>query len=60
MAGAASLALWLAAGWLAWPLLEYGIHGFLAHRLRTPVSPLHWGHHVQPAPPFSAACGEGV
>ena len=54
MAGAASLALWLAAGWLAWPLLEYGIHGFLAHRLRTPVSPLHWGHHVQPARVFTS------
>ena len=50
----AALLLWLAAGWLVWPLLEYGIHGFLAHRLRTPVSPLHWGHHLKPARVFTS------
>jgi cyclopropane-fatty-acyl-phospholipid synthase len=43
------------AGWLAWSLLEYVIHGFLAHRLRTFVSPLHWGHHRTPAAVFTSA-----
>ena len=39
------LLLGLALGFASWGLLEYAIHGFLSHRLRTPVSPIHWGHH---------------
>jgi sterol desaturase/sphingolipid hydroxylase (fatty acid hydroxylase superfamily) len=42
------------AGLLAWPAVEYGIHGLLAHRFRTPVSPLHWGHHRTPAAVFTS------
>jgi len=41
-------------GWLAWSLLEYTIHGVLAHRLRTFVSPLHWSHHRTPAAVFTS------
>ncbi len=35
----------VAAGLLAWPLLEYVIHGVLSHRLRTPAAAMHWTHH---------------
>lgn len=49
---------WLPAtvvlGWLSWSLVEYGIHGILAHRFQTPVSPLHWGHHRTPAAVFTS------
>ena len=41
-------------GALAWPLLEYAIHGILAHRLRTFVSPLHWAHHEDPRAVFTS------
>lgn len=41
-------------GFLGWPLVEYTIHGFLSHRFRTPVSPLHWGHHEQPSRVFTS------
>lgn len=33
-------------GGLLWTLLEYFVHGILSHRFSTPVSPLHWGHHL--------------
>lgn len=42
------------AGFMSWGLLEYGIHGLLSHRLRTPVSPIHWGHHRTPAAVFTS------
>jgi sterol desaturase/sphingolipid hydroxylase (fatty acid hydroxylase superfamily) len=42
------------AGWLFWSLLEYVIHGVLAHRFRTFVSPLHWSHHRTPAAVFTS------
>lgn len=35
----------VAAGFLAWPLLEYVIHGVLSHRFRTPAAAMHWSHH---------------
>jgi sterol desaturase/sphingolipid hydroxylase (fatty acid hydroxylase superfamily) len=41
-------------GWLSWSFVEYGIHGVLAHRFRTPVSPLHWSHHRTPAAVFTS------
>jgi sterol desaturase/sphingolipid hydroxylase (fatty acid hydroxylase superfamily) len=41
-------------GWLCWPFVEYLIHGILSHRFRTPVSPLHWGHHRTPAAVFTS------
>ena len=44
----------LGTGLLAWPLLEYVIHGVLSHRLRTFVSPLHWSHHRNPAAVFTS------
>ena len=40
------LATWTLAGFLSWPSMEYLVHGILAHRLRTFVSPLHHEHHV--------------
>ena len=43
-----------AVGLLAWGLVEYGIHGVLSHRLRTFVSPMHWGHHRTPAAVFTS------
>ena len=48
MSTLASLAIAAAAGFLAWPAVEYLIHGILSHRFRTPVSPLHWSHHRNP------------
>jgi sterol desaturase/sphingolipid hydroxylase (fatty acid hydroxylase superfamily) len=43
-----------AAGALSWSFVEYAIHGLLAHRFRTFVSPLHWGHHRTPAAVFTS------
>ena len=43
-----------AAGLLAWPFVEYLVHGILSHRYRTFVSPLHWGHHRTPAAVFTS------
>jgi sterol desaturase/sphingolipid hydroxylase (fatty acid hydroxylase superfamily) len=42
------------AGLFAWSLLEYAIHGVLSHRFRTPVTPLHWGHHREPRAVFTS------
>lgn len=42
------LALAPIAGLLLWTLLEYLIHGALAHRLRTPVGAIHDTHHRDP------------
>lgn len=44
----------VAVGVLAWPLVEYGVHGVLAHRFRTLVGPFHWGHHRQPQSVFTS------
>ncbi len=44
----------VALGWLSWSFVEYLIHGILAHRFKTPVSPLHWGHHRTPAAVFTS------
>ena len=41
------------AGLLAWTLLEYIIHGVLAHSHRTFVTPLHNEHHVDPRAVFA-------
>jgi dihydroceramide fatty acyl 2-hydroxylase len=46
--------LLFALGFLGWSLVEYGIHGFLSHRLKTFVSPMHWGHHRTPAAVFTS------
>jgi len=46
--------LLVGAGWLAWPFVEYLIHGVLSHRFRTFVSPLHWGHHRDPRAVFTS------
>jgi sterol desaturase/sphingolipid hydroxylase (fatty acid hydroxylase superfamily) len=42
------------AGYRAWPAVEYLIHGVLAHRFRTFVSPLHWSHHQDPHRVFTS------
>lgn len=42
------------AGYFSWGLVEYGIHGMLSHRLKTFVSPIHWGHHRTPAAVFTS------
>lgn len=42
------------AGFLAWPLVEYLVHGVLAHRLRTFVGPLHGAHHREPHAVFTS------
>ena len=41
------------AGVFAWTLLEYIIHGVLAHSHRTFVTPLHNEHHVDPRAVFA-------
>ena len=51
---ALGLVLHFGGGLLLWPLVEYLIHGVLAHGLRTPVSPLHWGHHRAPERVFTS------
>jgi sterol desaturase/sphingolipid hydroxylase (fatty acid hydroxylase superfamily) len=45
---------WFALGLVLWPVIEYGIHGVLAHRLRSFVSPLHWEHHKHPRRVFTS------
>ncbi len=44
----------LLAGFLFWGLLEYTIHGLLAHRWNTFVSPLHANHHRSPQNVFTS------
>ena len=41
-------------GVLLWPLLEYAVHGWLAHTFRTFVSPLHGAHHTAPERVFTS------
>jgi dihydroceramide fatty acyl 2-hydroxylase len=50
----AEIAGLLLAGFLFWGLLEYAIHGLLAHRWKTFVSPLHANHHRNPQNVFTA------
>jgi len=49
---AGSISLFL-AGFLFWGLLEYAIHGLLAHRWKTFVTPLHGNHHLDPRNVFT-------
>lgn len=44
----------LLAGFFFWGLLEYTIHGLLAHRWETFVSPLHANHHRSPRNVFTS------
>lgn len=48
------IALVAASGFAAWGFVEYLIHGILSHRFRTPVSPMHWGHHREPRAVFTS------
>ncbi len=48
------LGLAVLLGGLSWSFVEYAIHGLLSHRFRTPVSPVHWGHHRTPAAVFTS------
>jgi len=50
----AIVALAALLGFLSWGLVEYAVHGVLSHRLKTFVSPLHWGHHRDPRAVFTA------
>jgi dihydroceramide fatty acyl 2-hydroxylase len=42
-----------AAGLLGWTLLEYLIHGWMAHLHDTFVTPMHAGHHRDPRAVFA-------
>jgi dihydroceramide fatty acyl 2-hydroxylase len=42
-----SRVLALGLGAAAWPFVEYAVHGLLSHRFRTPISSMHWSHHVE-------------
>ena len=44
----------LVLGGLAWPLIEYAVHGVLSHRLHTFVTPLHAVHHKDPRAVFTS------
>jgi sterol desaturase/sphingolipid hydroxylase (fatty acid hydroxylase superfamily) len=44
----------VASGFIFWGLLEYAIHGFLCHRWKTFVSPMHWAHHSEPRRIFTS------
>ncbi|HXW84264.1 MAG TPA: sterol desaturase family protein, partial [Candidatus Binataceae bacterium] len=46
-------AIIFASGLFAWTLLEYVIHGVLAHRLHTFAAPLHAVHHRDPHAVFA-------
>lgn len=41
------------SGLFAWTLLEYAVHGWMAHRFETPVSPIHAVHHRDPHAVFA-------
>ncbi len=41
------------AGVFAWTMVEYLIHGVLAHRYRTFVTPMHGAHHRDPHAVFA-------
>jgi sterol desaturase/sphingolipid hydroxylase (fatty acid hydroxylase superfamily) len=41
------------AGLLSWTLLEYAIHGVMAHLLKTFVTPIHLEHHRDPHAVFA-------
>lgn len=43
-----------AVGFASWSFVEYAIHGLLAHRFQTFVSPLHGQHHREPWAVFTA------
>ncbi len=51
---ALSFGLLAALGYAAWGLVEYLVHGVLAHRLRSFVSPLHGAHHADPRRVFTS------
>ncbi|HUY27058.1 MAG TPA: sterol desaturase family protein [Candidatus Binataceae bacterium] len=42
-----------ATGLLIWSLLEYAIHGWMGHRFRTFVTPMHQVHHRDPRRVFA-------
>ena len=42
-----------ALGFTSWTLLEYGIHGVLSHRWRTPAAAMHASHHADPRAVFT-------
>jgi dihydroceramide fatty acyl 2-hydroxylase len=46
--------LFALAGFASWSFIEYAIHGLMSHRFRTFVTPLHWGHHVEPRSVFTS------
>jgi len=48
------IAVMLVAGFFFWGLLEYAIHGVLAHRWKTFVTPLHGHHHRNPQDVFTS------
>ena len=41
------------AGAFTWTLVEYAVHGWLSHRYRTFVTPLHQVHHRDPSAVFA-------
>ena len=41
-------------GFLSWSFVEYLVHGILAHRTRTFVTPLHGAHHKDPRAVFTS------
>jgi sterol desaturase/sphingolipid hydroxylase (fatty acid hydroxylase superfamily) len=43
-----------ALGFLSWSFVEYLVHGILAHRYRTFVTPLHGTHHKDPRAVFTS------
>lgn len=43
----------VAAGLLAWPAVEYAVHGILCHRLKGPAARLHATHHRDPRKVFT-------
>ncbi|MGI9432529.1 MAG: sterol desaturase family protein [Myxococcota bacterium] len=41
-------------GFLSWSFVEYLVHGILAHRYQTFVTPLHGAHHKDPHAVFTS------
>ncbi len=53
----AGLVVAAVAGYLAWGLVEYGVHGILSHRFRTFVTRLHAEHHRDARAVFTSPVG---
>lgn len=55
----ASIPIAALLGFATWTFVEYLVHGILAHRFRTFVTPMHGGHHREPRMVFTSILAWG-